>query len=83
MQDVSSDKSRRFFSTIDSSELGDRATSAKSFISNGHQPWWAYFPRFSRNAWFRLSTYERFKPSISDQTHSVNYLMRWGRQEKH
>jgi hypothetical protein len=38
-----------------------------------------FYPRASRNAWYRVSTYQHFKPSGSDETPNGDNLMRWGR----
>jgi hypothetical protein len=39
----------------------------------------SYYPRTHRNTWFRVSTYQHFKPSVSEETPSGDHLMRWGR----
>ncbi|CAF1121060.1 unnamed protein product [Adineta ricciae] len=38
-----------------------------------------YYPRANRNTWFRVSTYQQFKPSGSEETPNGDNLMRWGR----
>jgi hypothetical protein len=38
----------------------------------------AYYPRANRNTWFRVQTYQHFKPSDSEETPSGDPLMRWG-----
>ena len=37
-----------------------------------------YYPRANRNTWYRVSTYQHFKPSGSEETPSGDPLMRWG-----
>ena len=39
----------------------------------------AYYPRASRNTWFRVSTYQHFKPAVSEETSNGDNLLRWGR----
>lgn len=39
----------------------------------------AYYPRPSRNTWFRVSTYQHFKPSMSEEIPVGDNLLRWGR----
>ncbi|UJR21955.1 hypothetical protein I4U23_025023 [Adineta vaga] len=38
-----------------------------------------YYPRANRNTWFRVSTYQQFKPSGSDEIPGGDHVMRWGR----
>ncbi len=38
-----------------------------------------YYPRTHRNTWFRVSTYQHFKPTVSEEAPSGDHLMRWGR----
>lgn len=38
-----------------------------------------YYPRTSRNSWFRVSTYQRMKPTLeSEEKAAGDNLMRWG-----
>ena len=37
-----------------------------------------YYPRASRNTWFRVSTYQHFKPTMSEETSNGDNLLRWG-----
>ena len=39
----------------------------------------AYYPRANRNTWFRVSTYQHFKPSMSEEIPAGDNLLRWGR----
>lgn len=36
------------------------------------------YPRANRNTWFRVSTYQHFKPTIPDETPNGDNLLRWG-----
>ncbi len=39
----------------------------------------AYYPRASRNSWFRVSTYQHMKPTGGSEEKSAgDNLMRWG-----
>lgn len=38
-----------------------------------------YYPRANRNTWFRVSTYQHFKPSLSEEMPTGDNLLRWGR----
>jgi len=38
-----------------------------------------YYPRANRNTWFRVSTYQQFKPSGDEDTPEGDNLLRWGR----
>ena len=40
----------------------------------------ALFPRASRNAWFRIATYQNYKPVNSEEAMSTENPMRWGRR---
>jgi hypothetical protein len=44
-----------------------------------HQRSSPYYPRANRNTWFRVATYQHFKPAASEETPSGDHLMRWGR----
>lgn len=37
------------------------------------------FPRASRNAWFRIATYQNYKPVNSEEALVTESPMRWGR----
>lgn len=39
----------------------------------------ALFPRANRNAWFRIATYQNYKPVNSEEAMSTENPMRWGR----
>ncbi len=46
---------------------------------NRYQRALEFYPRTSRNTWFRVSTYQHFKPSVLEETPSGDNLLRWGR----
>lgn len=37
-----------------------------------------YYPRASRNTWFRVATYQHFKPTVSEEIPSGDNPLRWG-----
>jgi hypothetical protein len=37
------------------------------------------YPRANRNTWFRVSTYQYFRPVVSENTNNGDNPMRWGR----
>ncbi|CAF3160347.1 unnamed protein product [Rotaria sp. Silwood2] len=69
----------RYSDMIDSDEENTGILSPKfsSFIRYQRSP--LYYPRTNRNAWFRVSTYQHFKPSKFDEIHNGDHVMRWGR----
>ena len=49
------------------------------FSNNRYEQSSIYHPRESRNTWFRVSTYQHFKPSAPEETPDGDNLLRWGR----
>jgi hypothetical protein len=37
-----------------------------------------FHPRANRNTWFRVSTYQHFKPAVSEEKSPGDNLLRWG-----
>ena len=74
---ISSYQDDRYLPMIDSDEENIITTpKVLSFIR--HERSSAIHPRAHRNAWFRVSTYQHFKPSASEEPHNSDHLMRWG-----
>jgi len=69
----------RYSPTINSDEQDIRFLLENDDSFTRNQRASSYYPRSNRNSWFRVSTYQRFKPSGSEETPSGDHLMRWGR----
>ncbi|CAF1104369.1 unnamed protein product [Rotaria sp. Silwood1] len=69
----------RYSDMIDSDEdnIGIISPKFLSFIRHERSP--LYYPRTNRNAWFRVSTYQHFKPSKAEEIHNGDHVLRWGR----
>jgi hypothetical protein len=63
---------------INNNEENIRILSQNHLFDTRHQRSSQYYPRANRNTWFRVSTYQHFKPSGSEETPNGDPLMRWG-----
>ncbi len=69
----------RYPSLINNDEENLKILLPNDLSFNRNQRSSLYYPRPNRNTWFRVSTYQQFKPSASAETPNSDNLMRWGR----
>ena len=63
---------------LDRMTNGDKLPLMDSIYQRNQRSSMGYYPRANRNTWFRVSTYQNFKPSMSEEIPSGDNLLRWG-----
>ncbi|CAF1124007.1 unnamed protein product [Rotaria sordida] len=77
--DISNYFNDQYSDMIDIDEENIEGILSPKFLSfNRYQRSPLYYPRTNRNAWFRVSTYQHFKPSKLEEQHNGDHVMRWG-----
>lgn len=66
------------YDPLNQNEENSRYLLLNDLSSNRYQRSSPYYPRMGRNTWFRVATYQQFKPTVSEEGPTGDHLMRWG-----